>query len=74
MSDHGFSAFLAVNGCIFDGMPLADVARLAYEAGVQSRPRRGAKFEGGPCAKCGGTVRYVSNRACVSCHCERQNP
>lgn len=29
--------------------------------------KRGAKYEGKPCNKCGGTERYVSNTSCVTC-------
>lgn len=30
-------------------------------------PRRGAKREGKPCARCGGTLRYVRSGNCVPC-------
>ncbi|ELM4096010.1 hypothetical protein RYG49_001276 [Salmonella enterica] len=29
--------------------------------------RNGEKYEGHPCVKCGGTLRYVKTRHCVSC-------
>jgi len=28
---------------------------------------RGEKFEGSPCRKCGGKLRYVKSRDCVAC-------
>lgn len=34
--------------------------RLAAERGE-------SRFEGGPCAKCGGTTRYTGSGACVVC-------
>lgn len=31
------------------------------------KPKRGATVIGRPCMKCGGVVRYKSNRSCVAC-------
>ena len=50
-------------------------ALAAFNAGMASKPPRGAKYEGKRCPTCGGTVRYLSCHSCVNCisdHSTRQ--